>query len=148
MMITTRAFALALLPLFLAGCGWLPTPPPPTRTHAPIGTPIARPPVAPRWESAVAMDPARIAADPSASRGANVILRGVATDARRVEGATLFVIHARRSNLLTVPLAVELIPPADVAEGGCYAVYGIVAGGGARPALVYGYRVAPWRGCG
>jgi hypothetical protein len=45
-----------------------------------------------------------------------------------------------RPNRLTVPLAVELIPPAPVEAGGCYAVYGVVAGGGARPALVYGYR--------
>lgn len=133
--------------LCLAGCGWLPTPPPPTRTPAPIGSPVARPATPPRWEAAVAMDPARIAADPSAWRGANVILRGVATDARPAGGATLFAFHARRPNLLTVPLAVELVPPADVADGGCCAVYGVVAGGGARPALVYGYLIAPRDDC-
>lgn len=142
-----KRLALPLLALALAGCGWLPTPQPPTRTPAPIGSPVARPAAPPRWEGAVAMDPARIAADPSAWRGANVILRGVATDARPAGGATLFVIHAIRPNLTTAELAVELAPPADVAEGGCYAVYGVVAGGGARPALVYGYLIAPRDDC-
>jgi hypothetical protein len=139
------ALALCLL-LVLTGCGWLPSPSPPTRTPqppAPPGTPFPRPARPPAWEAAVAIDARRIAREPDTQAGANVIVRGVAEGVRREGGATLFGLAAIGPNRLTVPLSVELIPPAEVLDGRCVAVYGVVAGGGARPPLIYGYRVAP-----
>jgi hypothetical protein len=141
--------ALALC-LLLAGCGWLPAPVPtraPRNTPRPVGTAIPRPAVAPDYGAASRIDPGLIARDPTALAGTIVELRGPVRGVRRDPGATYFVIDTARPNLLAVPLAVEAIPPVAVEEGGCYAVAGVVAGGGDRPALIYGYRVDPLVAC-
>lgn len=132
------------LALLLAGCGPVrllpPTPRPPTATLRPPATAIPRPSPMPRWDGASAIDSRRLAREPEALAGSNVWVRGLADAPREEGGRTYFGFAAATPNRLTVPLGIELAPPAEIVAGACYVVYGVVAGGPGRPALLYAYR--------
>jgi hypothetical protein len=140
----TRRLAPLLLALCLVGCGPiplpLPTPRPPTPTPRALATAIPRPSPMPRWDSASAIDARRIAREPESVAGANVVVRGIPGDVREEGGRMYFGFEAATPNRLTASLGVELAPPVEIVAGACYVVYGVVAGGAGRPALLYGYR--------